>query len=47
MFYLDEIGWKMIKANAKKLKKAPKTIVIQALKRAAKMGLFNEKSKDA
>jgi hypothetical protein len=41
--YFDEVGWAMVKAVAKKLKKSPKTVVIAGLKRGMKL----EKAKNA
>ena len=45
--HFDDIGWAMVKKCARKAHKSPKQVVIAALYRAAKMGLFNEKSKVA
>jgi hypothetical protein len=45
--HFDETGWVMIKTVAKRTKKSPEAVVLAALKRAAKAGVFGEKAKDA
>lgn len=42
--HFDAVGWAMIKKCARKAKKSPKQVVIAALYRAAKRGVFGEKA---
>ena len=45
--HFDAVGWAMIKVVAKHKKKSPTQVVTAALLRAAKAGVFSEKSKNA
>ena len=42
--HFDDIGWAMVKKCAQKAHKSPKQVVIAALYRAAKMGVFGAKA---